>query len=515
MRAKNSIKSVATSVISSILTMLFGFVARAVFVKTLGNEYLGINGLFSNILSMLAIAELGFGSAIIVNLYKPVAKNQTEKIKSLMDFYKKIYRIIAIIVAVMGIAIVPFLNHIVGDVSINQSIYLIFMLYLTDTVFSYLLTYKRSVLYANQKKYIIDLVHIGYVVLLNILQMIYLILAKDFIGYLIIKIVFRVLENVIITIIVNKKYSYMKDKKVKPINKRLKTSIFIRVKGLLFHKIGYFIVLGSDNIIISMLPNLGIIQVGLYSNYNMIISAVSQLLIQCFSALTASVGNLLVEKNQRKTFSIYKSTLLANAWLYSFSAITIFILSKPFIYIWLGEQYVLSDFIVLVLAINFYINGMRQTYNTFKEAAGIFYQDRFVPLIESLVNIVVSIVLGYYMGLAGVFIGTIASDMVLFIFSFPKFVYKKVLHGNIKDYIKENAQYAILFAASFGLTYVICSSIPLNNNWLKLIVYTAVCLLVPNTIYFIVKRKSPEFIYYINLLGNIKNKIFNKNKVNG
>lgn len=514
MRSENSIKSIITSSVSNVLTMLMGFVARAVFIRTLGNEYLGINGLFTNILSMLAIAEMGFGSAIIVNLYKPVAKNQTEKIKSLIDFYKKIYRIIAVVVTILGIAIIPFLGSIVGNVNISINIYLIFLLYLADTVFSYLLTYKRSILYANQKKYLIDLVHIGYVVLLNISQIIYLFVAKDFIGYLVIKIAFRVIENVVITIIANRRYPYMKDKDIKPINKRLKASIFIRVKGLIFHKIGYFLVLGSDNIIISMLPNLGIIQVGLYSNYNMIITAIALLLGQCFSALTSSVGNLLVENNSEKTFSIYKSTLLANAWMYTFSAISIFMLSKPFINIWLGNEYVLSNVIVFVLVVNFYINGMRQTYNTFKEAAGIFYQDRFVPLIESVVNIVVSVVLGYFMGLAGVFIGTIASNMVLFVFSFPKFVYKKILHGNIIDYLKENGQYALLFAISFAITYLICSNIPLDNNWLKLIVYAVICLLIPNTVYLIVKRKSPEFTYYTNLLSNIKNKIFKGNKVN-
>ena len=384
MRSENSIKSVITATITSIVTILIGFITQSIFVKILGNEYLGINGLYTNILSMLAIAELGFGSAIIVNLYRPVAKGNIEKIKTLMYFYKTIYRIIAIIVAVLGIIILPFLKYIVGYISININLQLIFILYLADTVISYLLTYKRSILQANQKNYIINIVHFGYVVIMNILQIIYLLAFKEFIGYLIIKIICRLLENIIISIIADKKYSYIKSKDVKPVSKRLKKSIYIRVKGLLFHKIGSFIVLGSDNIIISMTKTLGVGVVGLYSNYYMIINALNNLFSQIFTSLTASVGNLLVEANNQKNKLIYKSTLLLNSWLYSFAAISMFFISVPFVKIWLGNEYVLSQAVVLTLVINFYINGMRRTYATFKEAAGVFYEDRYVPVIESV-----------------------------------------------------------------------------------------------------------------------------------
>ena len=510
MRSENSIKSVITAIITSILTILIGFITQSIFVRTLGNEYLGINGLYTNILSMLAIAELGFGSAIIVNLYKPVAKGNIEKIKMLMYFYKKIYRIIAVIVAVLGIILLPVLKYIVGDISININLQFIFILYLLDTVISYLLTYKRSILQAHQKNYIINLIHFGYILIMNICQMLYLLVFKEFIGYLIIKIICRFLENIIISKIADKKYPYIRSKDIKSVNKRLKKSIYIRVKGLLFHKIGSFIVLGSDNIIISMTKTLGVSVVGLYSNYYMIISALNNLFGQIFTSLTASVGNLLVEANNEKTKSIYKSTLLLNSWIYSFSAISMYFMSMPFVKIWLGNEYVLPQIVVLVLAINFYINGMRKTYATFKEAAGVFYEDRYVPIIESVVNIVVSIVLANIIGLAGVFIGTIASNMVLFLFSFPKFVYKKILHGKIRDYIKENIEYAIMFAVSFIITYICTQFVKIDNNYLLILIYGVICLLVPNFLFFIFKHKTEEFKYYKNLAKNMKNKLLKR-----
>lgn len=513
MRSENSIKSAITAVMSNTIIIIIGFIAQAIFVKTLGNEYLGINGLFNNILSMLAIVELGFGSAIIVNLYKPIAKGNNEKVKSLLLFYKTIYRVIALIVVILGVVLLPFLNYIVGENHIKESIHFIFLLYLIDTVASYLLTYKRSILYANQKTYITNIVHIGYVLTMNILQIIYLIIFKEFIGYLIIKIVCRILENIIITIIANRKYPYITEKNVKPINRRLKKSILIRVKGLFFHKIGSFFVLGSDNIIISMMPNLGIKYVGLYSNYSLIINALSNLFGQVFTSLTASVGNLLVESDNKKVMSIYKSTLLINSWLYSFAAISLYIISKPFVSIWIGDEYILDNYVVLTLVINFYINGMRRTYTTFKEAAGVFYQDRYVPLIESTVNIVVSIFLANYFGLMGVFIGTIASNMVLFLFSFPKYVYQKVLHGKVKDYIKDNLQYLILFLISFMFTYVCSRAITVNSKYMQIILYSLICLFVPNLVFLIAKYKSEEFKYFSNLLLNMTSKFKKKAKL--
>ena len=261
----------------------------------------------------------------------------------------------------------------------------------------------------------------------------------------------------------------------------------MRVKGLFFHKIGTFAVLGSDNIIISMTPNLGIIAVGLYSNYNMIITALKSLFGQVFSSLTASIGNLLIENDRKKAYDVYKTTLMINSWIFAFSAISLYFISEPFINIWLGNEYVLSDAVVLILSINLYISGMRKTYETFKEAAGVFFEDRYVPIIESIVNIV----------------GTIASNMVLFLFSFPKFVYKKILKADIKNYIKENVQYTLIFAIAFFATYLCINIFNIENNFIKIAVNAIICLIIPNSIYFILKFKSNEFKYLNILRKNI------------
>ena len=213
MRKKNSIRNIIVALTLNTINILIGFVAQKIFINTLGQTYLGINGLFTNIISMLSIADLGIGAAITYNLYKPIAEDNKERISILINFYKKSYRIIALVILLLGCIIMPFLTSIISknDIqNININIYIVFALFLIDTVASYLLTYKRSILYANQKNYIINLVHIGYILILNIIQVVILLFTHNYYLYLIIKIICRILENVIITIIVNKMYPYLR-----------------------------------------------------------------------------------------------------------------------------------------------------------------------------------------------------------------------------------------------------------------------------------------------------------------
>ncbi|MDO4963796.1 MAG: polysaccharide transporter [bacterium] len=390
MRTNNTIKNSIASTISSIVTMLLGFISTAFFIRILNVEYLGLNGLFSNILTMLSFFELGIGSAIIYNLYKPIADNDIEKVKSLMHFYRKAYNIIAISVFICGLLILPFLNILVGDVDIDINIHLVYLLYLMSTVSSYLIAYKRSLIYANQKNYIINVVHIFYLIILNFTQILIVFLTKNYYLYLIIKIVCQLLENIILNFIANKNYPFLKDKNIEKLDKRVEKNIFSKVKALVFHKIGYIIVTGTDNIIISYF--FGVITVGLYSNYYQIVGAVNTLASQFINSSTASVGNLLVSKNTSHKIKIFKNLRFLNFWLATFCATSFLVIIQPFIQVWVGKQYLLDKIVVFVIAFNLFQKNMRGTYNTFKDAAGIWEEDKFIPILESTLNIVFSIV---------------------------------------------------------------------------------------------------------------------------
>lgn len=509
MRTSNSIKNIIIAILSNLIVILVGFISQKVFITSLGKEYLGINGLFSNILSILSVVELGFGTAIIYHLYKPLEKKDTKEIKLLLKMYKNTYRIIALIIFVLGIFILPFIKNLAGSTNIKENIKFMFFLALIEIVVSYLLTYKRSILYADQKTYIINIVHTIYVVALNLFEVVFLITTHDFTIYLIIKIIFRVLENLIITFIANKKYPYIKEKTNGNISSELKKDIYIKVKGLLLHSIASALVLSTDNLIISNL--FGVVTVGLYSNYYMIFNALNILLGQAFNSITASIGNLLIENNNQKSFEVYSNLLLFNSWIYCVTGICILCLIEPFIKLWIGEEFLLPSSILIVLVINYYIQGMRKTNARFKEAAGIFYEDRFVPILESLINLIFSIILGKMMGLIGVFIGTICSSLILYLYSYPIYVYKKLFNRQYKEFIIKHIFYFLVSLSSAFISYIICHYIIISNIYLKLFIYLIVSISIPNIVYFIVFRKSKEFVYYKKLVNkfcyNIKEKL--------
>ena len=503
-RKRNSFKNMVTAVGSNIITIIVGLIAQAIFIKILGSEYLGLNGLFSNIISMLGIAELGIGSAIIYNMYKPIAENDKEKIKSLMKFYKKSYRIITLIISIIGLLIIPFIKYIVDieSVTIDINVYLVYILFLLETIFSYILSYKRSILYANQKEYITNIVHIGYTIIVNTLQLIMLYLTHNYYLYLIIKIIMRLLENVVISLYVNRKYEYLKANDATSLDKKTEKDIFQKIKALFFHKIGTFIVSGTDNIIIS--KYLGLVTVGLYSNYYLIINAVQTVLNHIIQATKASIGNLLVTETKEKQFDIFDKIRFVNFWISCFSSICIFVIMDSFITIWIGYKFVLPTKVLLVLVINFFIVSSRSTYGAFKEAAGIFYEDRFVPIIESLLNIVLSIIFVKKFGLMGVFMGTIGSGLILWLYSYPKYVYKNLFGRSYIDYMKETVYYFIIFALIAGFTYSLAVLISFDNVYLQFISNVLISVIVPNVILLLLFSKDDNFKYFLNMIKRKK-----------
>ena len=503
MRTEKALKNSFVEILSNILLILFAFAIKRIFNDILGAEYLGISGLFSSLISGLCIVELGFGNAIIYNMYRPVAENDTEKIKVLIGFYQKVYQIIALIVFVLGLLLLPFVESIVGVTSeeLNLNIKLIFLLYVIDVVVSYLASYKRSMLYAHQQTYITTFVHTVVMMLTYILQILVLLIVKSFYAYLIISISLRIIENVSINIIVNKKYPYILQKSNEKLDSETVKDIKKKVKGLIFHNLSTFLVLGTDNIIISMVPGLGVLMVGVYSAYSLIMSKITAIVDSVFNSLTATVGNLLLEKDKEKIYGTFKNIFLINSWIYIFAAISFYYISFPFIELWMGKGFVLDKITVFVITFKLFISGLRASFGCFKNAAGIFYEDRFVPIIESFVNLVASIPLAMCYGLKGVIIGTIISTMVLYVYTFPKYVYGVVLGKNNKLYIRDIAAKVIQFVVIFVITGVVVNIAKDSNTFITMIYRGAVCVIIPNLCLLLLnyRTKEFEFIKYLSM----------------
>ena len=309
-RTKNTIRNVKTGAIVQMINKIMAFVVRTVFIKMLNTEYLGVNGLFTNVLTILSFAELGIGTAIIFNMYKPVAENDKEKIKSLMKLYKKSYNMIGIIVFILGLCVIPFMNIIIKDVpNIKENLIVIYLLFLFNTASSYFFTYKKSIIYAHQKQCIIDNIDSIFYLTKSILEIIFLMLTKNFIVYLIIQILGTFIENIIIAIKADKMYPYLKEKDVKQLSKSESKNIFENVKSLVIYKFGGVIMNGTDNILISSLVNVS--TVGLSSNYTLIINSIKAIIVSALNGVTASVGNLnAVGKPKQKEKVFYQITFV-------------------------------------------------------------------------------------------------------------------------------------------------------------------------------------------------------------
>ena len=276
-RTDNIVENMKTGLVVQLLNKILAFVVRTVFIKVLSTEYLGINGLFTNILTMLSFAELGIGNAIIFSMYKPVANNDKEKMKSLVKLYKKSYEKIGIIVFILGMAIMPFLDVIIKDVpDIKESISFIYFMFLLDTVLSYFFTYKKSIISAYQKESIINNYTTIIYLLRAIVQIVFLLITKNFIIYLIIQISSTLILNIVLSLKADKMFPYLKEKEVQNLEVKEKESIYKKVKSLVVYKFGSVILNGTDNVIISSMIN--VTMVGLCSNYTLIIEAVKSIL---------------------------------------------------------------------------------------------------------------------------------------------------------------------------------------------------------------------------------------------
>ena len=510
MRTKKSFRNITISMINSIINIIISLIAQKVFLNTLGESYLGLNGIFSNVLSILAVAELGIGTAIIYKMYKPIEESNKKYLSQLMNFYKKCYTIIIAVMVAIIFLILPFLKGILGDISvIKENVYILYLMFSLDIIISYMLSYKKSILFADQKEYISTLVHIGYLIIMNTLQIIFLIKTGQYIIYLLIKIFSRLIENIVVSVIVNKKYPYLKENKKEILKQEERKDITKRVKALFVHKIAGFVVTGTDTILISYFLG-GLVTVGYYSNYMLIISSVTTVFNQVFISMTSSVGNLLVTETEKKKLEVFNKIQFLNFWIFSFASICLFCLIEPFITLWIGEKYLLSKFVLICLVLNFFMQGMRRTMMSFKEAAGIFYEDRIIPIIESIINLVASIIFLKIFGLPGVMLGTITSTLIVFLYSYPKYVYQKLFGKKGIYYIKEIAKYLIITVLILYATYTLTNFITVSNLYIKLIINAIICIVIPNIIIFILFFKNEYYKYYISLASNTYKRIINR-----
>lgn len=492
-RTKNSVRNSIVGVSAYIMEILCKFIVRTFFVNLMASEYWGMDTIFSNILHFLSLAELGIGNAVVYSLYKPLAEKDDKKIAELMKFFKYAYMIIAIAVAVIGVIIMPFINFIITDAPmISENLYVMYLMYLANSVCSYLLIYRKTLLVADQKEYKTSIVNICGVVSSSILQIVFLVLTRKFVIYLLIQIMFTILQNLVISKVCLKQYPILKQKADFPPKEECK-GILKNVKALAIYKVAVVIVHNTDNLIISRF--VGLVAVGLYSNYYYITSAVYNLVKMALSALTASIGNLNVNADAEKKELVYRTVTFISFWMFSFVAIGFYVMLDDVISVWVGSEYILDRRIVIVLIINFFIEGVSAIFSIMRGTHGLFVEGQIRPIISSLVNLVVSIVLVNFWGMLGVFIGTTISFLSMNIWYDTYIVYKYKFQKSVFSIYKRELIYTAIAVVIAIALRAITVNIGFDDIILTLAVKFILCTLVVNLLYLMIYRKTEEFQY--------------------
>lgn len=500
---RNTIVEMATYIAITIIDL----VLRVVISRYIGVEYLGLNGLYSSIIAIFSVAEAGFGSVMWFFLYEPVAKNDKERIKSIVNFAKKIYLCVAGIILTLSLLIMPFMQYIVTtSVPMNQ-VRLYFILYALSAICSYLNIYKTVLLGADQKNYIYKTFQLSTTVVFGIIQVVVLIITKNFIFYLLLKIAINLIMSFLTTGYIDKHYPYLKEKNITKITKTERGEIVKKTGAMFFSKVGSSVSRSIDNILISCFLSITI--VGYYSNYTLIMSGVSTLIINTINGSCASVGNLWVTSDSSQVETVFKRVHFLENWIITFCCVCVFVLSEDFIRIFFGADYQLGMIIVTLITLIIYLEKIYLTSSVFKDAKGLFWNDRFRPLIEAGLNIVLSILFMKLMGLSGILVGTLLS-IALTGWAQPYVLYKHGFKKSSKKFTFKMILDFVIFVLLALFAYFICSFLP--QTIFGFILKICLCIIVPNLILCLINLKNEQFKYYIDWIKNIFKKIKNKNK---
>lgn len=488
-RTINSAKNIAITIICQLVNLVLGFVVRTYFIKLLGADYLGINGVFGNILSVLSMADLGIGAAISFALYKPIAEGDIEQIKAYMNFFKKTYRVIAILVFGIGCLCIPFLGVLVNLPSDVANLTVIYLLLLSNTAVTYLCAYKQTLLIADQRNYVNKLIATFGIVLANILEILILYITHSYIGYLIMQLASTIIVNICTSIVADKYYPFLR-KNHNKLEKVKKKNLFKGIKAMVIYRVAGVVLNATDNILISVLISTTV--VGLYSNYTMLCGCVSGVAALIFEAIKGSVGSLIAEKDIRNAKKNFDAIGLFNFWIYAFATICLLGLLNDFITLWLGKEYILSNWIVLATVLNIYIPGIMIVVGNFRDTTGLYVKTRYVYVFAAAINLVVSIILGKLMGVVGIIFASSIARILTSVAYEPFVLFKYYFKKRPMEYYMMQFRYLIIMIATFITTHYLAKLVP-TSTWIYFILKASIYVIVPNIIFYMLFRKSNEF----------------------
>lgn len=507
-RTRSSIKNSGAALIGQLLTIILNFAVRTIFIQTLGAAYLGINGLFTNILSVLSFAEVGFGTAIIYAMYAPLAVKDEIKVSKLMNYYAKVYETIGTFIFIAGLFLIPFLHFFINDLSELPKelppLWFIYLLYLFNTSISYFFNYKRSLIIASQNGHIDSLNQLYFNLIKGVLQIIALFVFHDFLSFLIIQILSTFLGNYFISKKADKLFPYLLRNKDKKIDKIDRIALRRNVFAMSFSKLGSVVITGVDDLLISKF--VGIIAMGIYSNYLLLTNTIRIVFMQMLLPITASVGNYVAEKSDDESHTFFKKLFFINAYFAICCFIALSTLVNPFINLIWGKEYVFSGWVTFLITFNFYLDRMRTTSQIFIDAKGLFWPIKWKSLFEAVINLSFSFyfLLVLKWGIESIIIATIISNLTTNIWWEPYVVFKHGFKKRVSSYYITIIKYTGILAISYLIVNYLQSFF--LDRFSGFLAKGIIALIIPNILFLLFYFKTEELKYFIGLIKNIINK---------
>jgi O-antigen/teichoic acid export membrane protein len=506
-----------TSIGGQLLVTVLKFVTRTVFIHTLGKSYLGINGLFSEILTMLSLTELGIDTAINFKLYKPLAEGDDKRVRVLMKFYKQAYRVIGVTILVLGLCLIPLLPHLIRDYdtlgALGIDAALIFVIYLMQSVSSYLFfAYRSAVMKANQKTYVLDIAEYAVNLATNIVQILVLVFLKNFVLYTVTIIVFNILKNLVNAVIATRYYPRFFIKEPDSLSRE---EIFGLIKdcGALFvYKLNNVVVKATDNTVISTF--LGLTMVGLYSNYLLFYTTIKSLLDRLFTAAKASTGNLFATGTIEKKYRFFQVMNFLSAVLFGTAGVGVAVCADEIIKVWVGRDYLIAPPFAVLVGIEVLFHGMKVNLGQVRNVTGIFRQMWFRPVLGVIVNLGVSIWLVNVCGIYGVIIGTITADILTNFLVDPSVIHKYSFENRwpVSEYYRKNVAYLALIAIICAVDMQICRHFFVGHGWYSVIVHVVIVGVSVPGVFALLYWRSGECRYLVGILNRIISKVFKRGR---
>lgn len=489
-RTRNALRNMVWGVVSKITTLLLPFIVRTVLIKTLGAEYLGISGLFTSILSVLSLAELGFGSAIVFSMYEPIAKNDNYTLCALLNVYKKIYRVIGILILVIGIIVLPFVKYLInGTYPRDVNLQLLFAIYLLNTVLSYFLyAYKGALFTAFQRNDIVSKIAASLAIIDNLLKIVFIYTTRNYYVYVLVIPVITLTTNIVISILADRMFPEIICSG--SISSEMSKGIRKQITGLVAFKIYGVVFMSVDTLVISSF--LGLVPLAIYNNYYYIQYSIIGFMGILTSSITAGIGNKMITNSIDDNYEDFNKIVFMNAWISGWCAVCLVCLYQPFMKLWVGANLSFPVETMLLMVAYFYLPRVSSITATYREAAGLWWEDRYRPLIATLANLVINLVLVQLIGMNGIIISTLICTILI---NIPWGSY--IL---FKNYFRRSGlHYYLRLFVHTGITVLVCTitysitSLISDQGVLPLMLKVVICVIVPNILFLMAFRALPEY----------------------